>query len=331
MEKSIKFNPEGNPAKSFGGLIKALELTAQDMDKPITEVFDMFILDLKNYYDEDYEKNVENITLKKITPNTINSIISYVNKVSKRYKQLDSKEKRETKTEKAKSKWLEMQGDIDKYILSGGLETGRDMIEKLISDINGDNTSYELTDKEKQFLLKKLKNKLADISRKEQDQEKAQKGMDEIEKVLNREDSNGNIVNKVNYLQSIKGTIVNKRNMGEEVKIHLLKLLDERINEENDQIYYDQVKEFTNDFQFLREYSEIVTATKGYRGKKFTDKNAYDRFCSLRESLQKGYRGEKFIINELLNSEKVDSADRRILESRMQVMEKEANKMPDVR
>lgn len=331
MKENIEINLSENPAKSFGSLIKKLELYAKHIDKPITEVIDMFVLDVKNCHNEDYEKNIESIVLKNISPNATNSIISYLNKVKRTYKQLDSKEKKEADREKAKSKWLDIQDDIDKHILSEGLQTGKDIINKMILDINEDDSSYELPDKEKRFVLKKLKNKLADINRKEQDEEKARKGMDEIEKVLNREDSNGNIVNKVDYLESIKRTIVNKKNMGEEVKIHLLKLVDERINEENDQIYYDQVKEFTNNFQFLREYSEIVRATKGYRSKKFTDKKAYDRFCSLREKLQKGYRGEESKINELLKDENIDNADRRILESRMQVMEKEASQVPGAR
>mgnify|MGYP003323533183 CR=1 FL=1 len=32
---------------------------------------------------------------------------------------------------------------------------------------------------------------------------------------------------------------------------HLLKLLDSRIKTERDELYFEQVKNFTNDFQFL--------------------------------------------------------------------------------
>lgn len=172
-------------------------------------------------------------------------------------------------------------------------------------------------------MIKGLKDKSSGIRVINEEQEKAQKAMEEIKQILNREDANGNVNDRISYLKSIKGTVANKKgNMNKEPKKYLLKLIDQSISEEKDQIYYEQVKHFTNNFQFLGEYPELINAKLGARLRKFTDKKAYDRFCNLRTQLQDGV-SEYSQVNRLLEDESVNDADKRILEARKSVMDKE--------
>lgn len=172
-------------------------------------------------------------------------------------------------------------------------------------------------------MIKGLKDKSSGIRVINEEQEKAQKAMEEIKQILNREDANGNVNDRISYLKSIKGTVANKKgNMNKEPKKYLLKLIDQSISEEKDQIYYEQVKAFTKGFQFLREYPEIMMATNGLTVKKFTNRETYKRFCSLRMLVQDGF-SEYSQVNRLLEDESVNDADKRILEARKSVMDKE--------
>ena len=100
-------------------------------------------------------------------------------------------------------------------------------------------------------------------------------------------------------------------------------MIDERIELEKDELYFEQVRRFTRDFQFLKVYPEIIDASRGIRKiDRFTDSESYDRFCSLRELLKKG-ADEEAQIDKIIKSGKIDAIDEKILLARKEVIEKE--------
>lgn len=206
----------------------------------------------------------------------------------------------------------------------------KDAIEKMILDIKEDKTGYELSAKEKRTLLRRLEERKKKLEVIEVTKATAKQAMEEIQRIVDRESTEGNIVNRVKYLETIKGALCGKGKksilsgieISEESKKYLLELIDIDINEEKTRLYYDQVMNFTNGFQFLSEYPEIIKATSGFTSRKFTDREAYDRFCTLRTSLQDGF-SEYSQINRLLSKPNLDNGDKRILEARKRVMDKQ--------
>ena len=154
--------------------------------------------------------------------------------------------------------------------------------------------------------------------------------MAQIEEIVHREYEAGNIKNKANYLSIIRNSITGKKGkLDSSIKIEsgaeqqLLQMLDDRINIEKDELYFEQVKNFTNGFEFLRDYTEIVRARHGVsKVHKFTDSESFGRFSSLRELLQKEYN-EDVGIQLLINSDEIDEIDKKILSERKKVMEKQ--------
>lgn len=140
------------------------------------------------------------------------------------------------------------------------------------------------------------------------------------------------------YWEEIRSVIENKSNkdivkLNEEEKLRLMEEIDKRIKREEDDIYFDYVKRFTNDFQFLRQYPEIANATLRMKRPKFPnsdeyDKAIYDRFYDLREELQRYGHGDEYkAISELLKSEKTTDGDKRILTARLSVINKQLEAM----
>lgn len=151
---------------------------------------------------------------------------------------------------------------------------------------------------------------------KNQEKVKADFFMKEIQKIVDRESAKGNIESKAMYLEAMEKEVRNTNKIGGKAKKYLIEMISERIK---DEIYYEQTERFTNGFKFLSEYPELMS---GYRKEKFTDKEAYDRFCTLRTLLQNGV-SEYSQIKNLLNNQKLNNGDKTILEARKDVMDKE--------
>lgn len=323
MSRKIKFDSSQNPAMNFAVIVRELEKIAQERDLPTTEIIDMFILDLQNYYDGEYKKKVD-IDLNGVTPVMRSSFISYLNKMKRTYKQNESRKskkeanvKKKADTEqKMQKKWKEIQDSIKGNIIDD------QVMEKIISDIE----SSDLSRKEKNYMKIKL-------------DEKRKKFIETwrgIEGIVERMSSENDNKTKPEYWQAIRDLITQRDKrlsirMDEEMEKEMISMIDDKIAFEKDELYYDQVKAFTRDFSFLKEESFVARAVTGTKVKKFTDRESFDRYCNLKTLLQEGYKGEYSKITELLNSDKVDNADKRILQGRLSVMEKETRKMPDAR
>lgn len=316
MSKSIKFDSSQNPAKNFGMIVRNLEEISQDTGRPVTDIIDMFIVDLQNYYNEEYEKKVD-ITLKSVTPKMRSSFLSYLNKMKKEYQKKERsekrKEERDTKRKENEAKEKEMQGkwkEVEKS-LSGNI-TDSDAFEKMISDIENSNFNEE----EKEFMKVKLDEKRA----------KFIETWSRIEDIVEQSSETGNKT-KLECWQAVKDLIAQRNkslkiNMNEEMEKQMISMIDEKISGEKDVLYYEQVKYFTRDFSFLREYPELQTAMTGSKARKFTDKESFNRFYDLRSLLQNGYN-ESIQIERLLRRKDIGDADKRILTERKAVINKE--------
>ena len=335
----IRFDIEQNPARNFGVIIKDLEEIARDTDNTVSTIIDMFITDMNNYYDEEYEKGLD-INIKGLTPPMRSSLLTYLNKVKKVYKQKErqdsKKEKREMKMESNKAKteemennWIEIEAQLDLSSI--------DKIEEVIMDIKSGKFVYELDGKEKKYVLKKLEEKSKDLvkeeERKEIEASKIERAMEQIEETFN-ENYGDNISLRIKYMQEVRTRIQNENGdifnikLGEDAEKELLDMLSDRISEDKDQLFFDQVRIFTRDFTFLRDYSEIINATHGYKKVKFTDLESYDRFVNLRNKLQRNYNGvdERGQIKKLLKSKKTDNGERKVLEARLESIDREIEK-----
>ena len=154
----------------------------------------------------------------------------------------------------------------------------------------------------------------------------AKHAIEEIQEIVDREFAEGNIESRAMYLKSIKSEARSSDKIGGKAKEYLLEMIGERIKEET---YYEQVEDFTNGFQFLSEYPELVNATSGFRKRKFTDREAYDRFCDLRTKLQSGLN-EYSQVNRLLEDKSINDTDKKILEARKSVIDKEIERRREI-
>lgn len=207
------------------------------------------------------------------------------------------------------------QNKVEEIVIDG------DVSDKLLNNLKAHFTRMKKTFKVKEKKVSKQENA------KTRNVEIAMIGIQEI---VNREYNVGNIKNKASYLTKIKESIIgNNKDIDLNVKIgkkyqqHLISRIDDIITKEKDELYFEQVKNFTKGFQFLRDYPEVEKVKHGAsKINKFTDLESYNRFTSLRELLQNEYN-ENIGIQMLLESGKITDADAKILCSRKEVLDRE--------
>lgn len=175
--------------------------------------------------------------------------------------------------------------------------------------------------------------------------EKSIKAMKQIKKIMEREVNEGNIPSRLKYLRSVRNIIIGedeqaifKVNIDGKEKDELLEVLDAEIKNES---YFEQVQKFTNNFRFLVENADIVSATGMRTGIKFNIEEG-KRFDLLKEILETKMKkvsdkklrynskikhkddNEYRAIEELLEQrDKMSEIDIRILTARKEVIEKE--------
>ncbi len=333
MAKKIVIKDEQNPEKNFFTIRQDMIKISKERGIPVTQVIDEFMEDLQNLQNMDYEKKIKEIDIRgNISNKLLNSLKSYLIKSKKTFKEMEKKEKKQEKkkekSEDIETKWTEIEETINTIIM--GDKTKKDAIGELISAIKSGEFEYKFESKEKKIILGRLEKMLEEIRAKEEKQKKAQSAMIIIQEIVDNEYEKGNVKNKASYLYVIRNGITGKEkninlgiNIDKETEKKLLKLIDERIEIEKDELYFEQVRRFTRDFQFLKVYPEIIDASRGIRKiDRFTDSESYDRFCSLRELLQKG-ADEEAQIDKIIKSGKIDAIDEKILLARKEVIEKE--------
>ena len=347
-----RFDISQNVAKGFVLMQRDLEEIAKETDKSMIEIYDMFLSDLQNYYDYNYEKKLEEIELSGFSRESINKIYEHVSKLKKSLEERESKDKtrkekerlEEEKAQEMKTKWGEIEDQINKAILDGDKGTEKEIVQRFISDINKPDSSYDFDNKTRKYIAQKLKGRVEQLNKREKDRKKQERSqikqknedtkkvetaMRQIETIFEREHSKGKIKNKANYLIAVKDAIISKEkdmalsiNIGEREQQQLLQLLDDRIKAEKDKTYFEQVRDFTDGFRFLKSFSETANAMYGAKKRKFTDIESYHRYSALRERLIEA-NNEYLQINKLLGSKKIDNVDRRILLARKEYMDRE--------
>lgn len=310
MNRKINFDLSRNPVSmDFAIIVKDLERIANDSGIPTSRVILDFISDLQNYNKEDYDKRVQGIELEGLTPDIFKSLGKHLNIAFRQYKPKDDRTRRKVLKEQMQGKWKQFEKSIDGNIMDS------EVMKKAMDDIE----NSDLSKGEKNFMKVQLDEK----------SKKFNETWESIKNMVEKQSGENTNKTKSEYWQAIRELITDRDKrlnikMNEEMEKQMISMI-------GDEIYYEQVKAFTSDFSFLRDDPLIARATIGTRKVKFTDRESYDRYCNLRTLLQEGYRGEYQKIERLLNDGKVDNGDRRILEQRLKVMEKEASKMPDAR
>ena len=332
--RDIKFDAEQNPARNFGSIVKDLEEISKKSGIPMTTILDMVLSDILNRGKEGYELKV-NYKINGLSPNIKPRLISYLKQMKGHYKDKEAKERRKVKREEKMKSGKERQQEIEDKcsVIESEIEgISLDELTKLISDIKDGKSTYDLDSKEKKILLKKLRDKLEVLNNNEEERQNRQKAKIAFEQIEEIYSNNfGNDVNDttdkiIKYFSEVKKAIEGKSKGIFNIKIGaksekiLIELLDKKIIDET---YFGQVEKFTDGFKFLRENSEIYTASKGRRKVKFTDLKSFDRFIDLRSKLQRIDGSEEQAIRRLLRNKKIDDIDKRILQARKNVIEKE--------
>lgn len=356
MERKIEAKNGKISENSFLGIREDI-LKAANKENSVTQIIDLYIEYLNNYRNPDYVKKTNCIDIiTEIQDGKLDTILSNLKqrllKMRKEYSNREKKEKRQLQAREKEENWTQIEDSINKAAEEGKQGTKKEIVERLIESINDGTFEYEFKGKEKKDFLKKLKGMITEIDkqqaaaeeskRKKQEEEyrreiekrnaesAAEKAMEQIQSIVDREYKAGNVENKAQFLSIIRNTITGETKgidlgikMGEVSQEHLLKMIDSTIKTEKDEVYFEQVRKFTDDFQFLRVYPEIERGKHGVSKRvKFTDSESYERFCDLREKLQKEYN-EEMGIQLLINSNEIDNIDKRILSERKKVIEKE--------
>ena len=246
MNRRFVIKEDQNPEKNFFIIRHDVARISEERGVPATQVIDELIEDLQNFRNPDYEKKVEEIDiLGEISDKLLNSLKVYVTKMRKSFQDKEKRQKKQNLSNDMEATWLEIVGIIDKAALEGKQGTKKEIIEKLITDINEGNIEYEFKGKEKKFILKKLKGELEEIAKQEQEEmereeaikKNAEKAMMQIQAIVDREYEAGNIKNKANYLSTIRDAITGEDTelgvqIQEGTEEHLLQMLDARIKTE---------------------------------------------------------------------------------------------------
>lgn len=306
-----------NPAKNFTVISKGLEEYAKENNIPLVEVINDMIADLENWRKEGYDKRLKCFNIVAITPQLRVDLINQLKRARNNCEEKARQDKKNKGKETINDILNEIEKEMDKAILDGKSEV--DVIVEKELDISQDGS---LSSKEKKSILKKLAERKKEIEAREVAKAKANQAIEEIKEIVDREFAEGNIETRAMYLKSIESEVRDTNKIDGEARQYLLEMISGRIKEE---IYYEQVEEFTNGFQFLSEYPELVNATSGFRKRKFTDRESYDRFCDLRIKLQAGL-SEYSQVNRLLEDKRISGTDKRILEARKSVIDKESAK-----
>ena len=347
MSKSIIYDSSASLDENFGvigtNLNEILEERIQKQKKEreeigddgkyitIVELINKFKMDLKNLNNEDYEKQVPEISIKAIPENIKKQLIKYLNILIERNEKKEKiaiqkkakEDKRKAKKDNFDERIKQIHELIEKIALQEKIQKS-DAIKRVIENLENNMIGIEFTKKERILIIKKLNEMM------QKEIEKEAKSSKESVRIENRANNIWNQICETVQKESETGNktepecwIAVREQFFGESQINEGKAVEKRVRELLDnEIYYQEVKYFTRDFSFLRDYPETVLASIPRR--KFKDRTSYYKYIDLREKLQTT-SDEYKKINELLKRD-IDDTDRRILTERMNVIEKNRTK-----
>lgn len=326
---NIKVSKLKNPVQNYNRVLKDLNRISEEQKIPINDLIDMFIEDLKNTYSEGYEKKVKGINIDgEISTNIISTLSIYLNRARKMYREREKREKREAKKtvkeaeeQKLKEAWEDIKSAIESSFCNKDLTSKIQKAEELLVD-----KIKDLDEKQRKYMEMQFKKwKEREIKTEEDKKSKIQKALDKINEVVEKEVSKTGI-SKLQCLKGIRAKLKGEDENSFNIKVsksieeEITTLMDQKIAEEQDLVYYEQVKKFTRDFSFFSESPEIITATTGKRSQLFTDRESYYRFYNLRELIREG-RNEYKQITKVLKDNDLSEMDKRILNERIKRIE----------
>ena len=322
MKRNIIFSEFDNPARIFGGILKDLEKVANGRKLPVQDVIRMFIADLQNSSNEDYEKKVQEIHIKgDMSVNLKRNLIDFLNKGIKRHSQQAKKNKERARQADRKKELETIWETVEKTLMqSDGQSTRLDLINKLITEINEGTAYAELKKEQKIYILKKL-NELEEKENRKLEEEKVRKikstnkKWEEIVEIVDKESANTG-KSKLELWEAISGALFGENKVGEfdlevpkSIKEDIKTLVYGKIKSEGAE-YYEDVKRYTQDFEFLTGFRGVSFAVHGHR--KFSNSQYAEMFEDLVATLRKNEKveypeGEEKFLKRVLSNNIVDT------------------------
>lgn len=326
VNKNYRFELGKNPARNFFILETDLKRIAVERNVPPKEVIQEFISDLENRDNPDYENKVNEININGIvSQNFISEAKKHFNRVIEGLEKAQRKDAKKEKNNAEKQEIENIWKSVKEFI-----ESNKDLaLAGVLVQIKEKNIFPELINGQRNTIIKRIEELIeAEAKKEELRKSKIEKTWKDICEIVEK-GSNEAGVTKPQYWSAIRDKIVGQEE-GEDVDIKLdesiqgdiLELIDSKISDEKEQLYYNQVKYFTKDFSFLATYPEIQDAVEGKSGRKFTDKESFERFYELRTQVREG-RDEYTQIAMLLKKGNIDETSRKILNGRIAVLKRE--------
>lgn len=333
---------------------KNLQEIAKKRKVSIVVVIEEFKKDIQNLGNSDYQKNIEQINIKSISDEVKSGLISYLNDVARRYidieAQVEKRERQRKNLEKTKQenneKWIIVQNSMNEILQQQEGISKLEAIRIIMEEIQTGICSIELTRKEKRFILRKLEeledeelSKQGELQPEEKEEIQLEKDDSNPEgKQNNKEQANEiweQICGKVRiesmrrekpevvYWIAVRDSLFSEHegkmqrysSASDEIKEIVRQLLD-------DEIYYQDVKNYTHDFSFLRDFPEVALGSTPRRG--FYDIKSLLKYTDLRTELQTTW-DEYAKIDKLLDTE-TDEATIRVLQARKVAIERQREK-----
>lgn len=329
MGKNIKVNALDNPAKNFGGILKDMEKIAEEKEVSVQEMIKMFVMDLQNIGNEEYERNIKEIKIEGgISPRIKSELINYLNKSIKIYERREKNNKEKKKQEERKQKLEETWKSIEEEIKG---KNNKKVVIDLISKIKeGSQYSY-LEKTQKNYVLKKLEELVEQEAREERNKEElVRKRWKAIVEVVNKEADNSG-KHKLEIWNKITEAIIANGNFGsisipETMQEKILFQIEEQTKIEGKD-YFEDVKHYTQNFEFLTGFRGTTFAIYGHR--RFCNSEHSRMFENLiaklskNESVEYPETEEKFLKRVLSNNLVNTYYEKKIIEGRIDNIERD--------
>ncbi len=276
MKRNIKYKDSDNVAKIFGGILTDLERIAENNNLPVQEVIRMFITDLQNISNEDYESKLKDVHIEGPIPAGIKKkLISFLNIAIKKYAQLAKKDAQKEKQINKKEELNNIWEEVKSALANEGEEISKDSINSMISEIEEGTNYPDLTKKQKSYVLKKLKELAEIIDKKDREEElqrvkNANKKWKEIVEIVDSESENTG-KSKLELWEEISRALFGEKKDDDfslEVPQPFIEdiknMVYDKIKSEGLE-YYKDVERYTQNFEFLTGFRGITFATSGHK------------------------------------------------------------------
>ena len=288
-KRKIKYNGKDNNAKIFGAISNRLIKLAPEYEMSVSDTILAYIEDLENGDREGYEKKIEKVSVHGLNQEGTTRLINYLKKICKAEKKKEERDQRTEKHQEARQT----------------IETAKKM-EKEKKDEEARKTEASRREV-------RVENVWAKVC---EGAEKYLKINDDP--FLDKSDLQPKIWIEIKErIDEVLRKIVNQDRIPNYIREEITKRVD-------DEICYQEIKYFTYDFSFLAGLPEAGRLSP--YGRKFIkfDSDLYkkvcDKYIELRNTIP--VKQEEQVIKNMLRREKTDNVTKRMLASRLEVIER---------